>query len=130
MYTHTHTHTHTYIWINESLCCTPKTNTILQINYTSIKKKKQESGVHPDLQNQKLQGWVSTICVLMSLPGDLIHTSWRYTQFLRTTGTDHCRRTMNSRALRDDQSQRCQFTTHTCGQHAPWERGPATPGRG
>ena len=28
-----------YIYISESLCCTPETNTTLQSNYTSIKKK-------------------------------------------------------------------------------------------
>ena len=27
------------IYINESLCCTPESNTTLLINYTSIKKK-------------------------------------------------------------------------------------------
>ena len=32
-----------YICITESLCCTPETNTTLQINYTSIKKKKKEA---------------------------------------------------------------------------------------
>ena len=28
-----------YIYITGSLCCTPETNTALQINYTSMKKK-------------------------------------------------------------------------------------------
>ena len=28
-----------YIYISEPLCCTPETNTILQINYMSLKKK-------------------------------------------------------------------------------------------
>ena len=27
-----------YIYVTESLCCTPETNTTLYINYTSIKK--------------------------------------------------------------------------------------------
>ena len=31
-----------YICITESLCCTPETNTTLQINYTSIKEKKNK----------------------------------------------------------------------------------------
>ena len=30
---------YTYIYITGSLCYTPETNTILQINYTSMKKK-------------------------------------------------------------------------------------------
>ena len=30
-----------YIYITESLCYTPETNTILKINYTSILKKKK-----------------------------------------------------------------------------------------
>ena len=33
---------YTYIYINESLFCTPETNTALYINYTSIIKKKKE----------------------------------------------------------------------------------------
>ena len=33
-----------YIYIKtESLCCTPKTNSTLSINYTSIKKKKKKT---------------------------------------------------------------------------------------
>ena len=34
----------TYVYITEPLCCTPQTPTALQINYTSIKKKKQVEG--------------------------------------------------------------------------------------
>ena len=30
---------HTYIWITESFCCTPETNTTLLINYTTIYNK-------------------------------------------------------------------------------------------
>ena len=32
-----------YIWITESLCCTPETNTILWVSYNSIKKKTQDN---------------------------------------------------------------------------------------
>ena len=32
---------YTYLYITESLCCTPETNTTLYINYTLIKIKKQ-----------------------------------------------------------------------------------------
>ena len=37
-------HIHGYVYITESLCCTPETNTTLWINYTSIKteRKKKE----------------------------------------------------------------------------------------
>ena len=31
-----------YICITESLCCTPETSATLQINYTSIKEKKNK----------------------------------------------------------------------------------------
>ena len=31
-----------HIYITESLCCTPETNIILEINYTSIKKEKRK----------------------------------------------------------------------------------------
>ena len=30
---------HTYIWITESFCCTPETNTTLLIDYTTIYNK-------------------------------------------------------------------------------------------
>ena len=38
VYIHTHTYTYTPVCITESLCYTPKTNKILQMNYTSILK--------------------------------------------------------------------------------------------
>ena len=38
---HTHTHTHIYIYITGSLCCIAQINTILEINYISIKRKKK-----------------------------------------------------------------------------------------
>ena len=31
-----------YVYITESLCCTAKTNTTLQINYTSIKQNNKK----------------------------------------------------------------------------------------
>ena len=40
IHTHIHTHTHIYIYITGSLCCIAQINTILEINYISIKRKK------------------------------------------------------------------------------------------
>lgn len=75
-----------------------------------------ESGIHPDLLSQKLEAWDPTICVFTSLPGD--------THSILGTGVEPLQNneptcTQVTISPRDDQSQRCQFTTHTCGQCAP-----------
>ena len=40
-YTHTHTHTHTHT--TESLCCTTEINTVSQLYFNNIKRKKKKT---------------------------------------------------------------------------------------
>ena len=63
IYIYIYTHIYTCICKTESLCCTPKTNKILQINYTSIKVNNKSTQpyykvittVIPILQMRKLR---------------------------------------------------------------------------
>ena len=51
-----------YVCITEILCCTPKTNTILSINYTSIKKTSNDSvlKIFPYQKNTYFQKFLNT----------------------------------------------------------------------
>ena len=44
-----------YVSITESLCCTPETNTILQINYTSVKIKIKNNFKNKNMVNCKIK---------------------------------------------------------------------------
>ena len=55
-YIYIYTHIHSFTCITESVCCTPKTNTTLYINYNSVKKNPQNTENKGECKSQQCAG--------------------------------------------------------------------------